>query len=177
MPQVKVVDASTQNPIQNATVEAVVVGSNNNLTDATGVVNYVGVKEIMLTVMAEGYESYVNQPYGNISESTVIEIGLDAVQTPPTPPINPAATFDHPWTGNVENALRTILETGQTGQTVIDQMNAMGGIYAGGEFQPHHDQTGFPTYGFPWFYVSDLSNGVGIPSYQIIEFGTPPEGD
>jgi hypothetical protein len=100
----------------------------------------------------------------------------------PTGPTG-AVPFDHPWTGNVELQLRALLVSGLAGanglngQAVINQMNALGGIYAGGEFQQHHDgPTGFPTYGFPWFYVSYITN-VAPNYYQIVEFGTPPPGD
>jgi hypothetical protein len=92
--------------------------------------------------------------------------------------------FDHSWTGNVENALRAILATGLAGadglngQAVVDQMNAMGGIYAGAEFQPAHDGPGGPpVYGFSWFYVAYVPLSNGALGYQIVEFGTPPPGD
>src|SRR5579864_604475 len=92
--------------------------------------------------------------------------------------------FDHAWTGNVENALRNILATGLAGadglngQAVVDQLNAMGGIYAGAEFQPAHDGPGGPpVYGFPWFYVAYVPLSNGALGYQIVEFGTPPPGD
>ncbi len=59
---------------------------------------------------------------------------------------------------------------------MVDQMNALGGIYAGGEFQAQHDGPGgYPTYGYGWFYVSDVPLGTG--EYQIVEFGTPPPRD
>lgn len=103
--------------------------------------------------------------------------------------------FDHSWTGNVESQLRVFLssglagEDGSNGQAIINQMNAMGGIYSGGEFQPHHNgPTGLPTYGFGWFYVSYVPfdpaaylAGTKQTSansyYQIIEFGSPPTGN
>jgi hypothetical protein len=92
--------------------------------------------------------------------------------------------FDHSWTGNVENALRNLLATGLggpdglNGQAVVDQMNAMGGIYAGAEFQPAHDGPGGPpVYGFPWFYVAFVPLSNGQTGYQLVEFGTPPPGD
>ncbi len=108
--------------------------------------------------------------------------------TTPAPPPGGGTTsttvnFDHPWTGNVESALRSLLATGlagadgSNGQLVVDQMNGMGGIYAGGEFQPHHDGVGAPTYGYGWFYVSYVDIGGGTIGYQIVEFGTPPAGD
>ncbi|HLZ44403.1 MAG TPA: hypothetical protein VKQ05_01840 [Gemmatimonadales bacterium] len=94
--------------------------------------------------------------------------------------------FDHKWTGAVELQLQRFLATGMAGpdgangQAVIDKMNAIGGSYAGGEFQAHHDgPQGFPTYGFPWFYVSyvPMNDGSGHGFYQIVEFGTPPAGN
>ena len=92
--------------------------------------------------------------------------------------------FDHAWTGNVENTLRGLLATGLggsdglNGQAVVDQLNAMGGIYAGAEFQPAHDGPGGPpVYGFSWFYVAFVPLGNGATGYQIVEFGTPPPGD
>jgi hypothetical protein len=92
--------------------------------------------------------------------------------------------FDHPWTGNVELALRALLASGlggpdgENGQAVLDQMNALGGIYAGAEFQPHHDgPSGVPTYGFGWFYVAYIPVGNGQNEYQIVEYGAPPPGD
>jgi hypothetical protein len=92
--------------------------------------------------------------------------------------------FDHSWTGNVENALRGLLATGLggpdalNGQAVVDQLNAMGGIYAGAEFQPAHDGPGGPpVYGFHWFYVAFVPLDNGFLGYQIVEFGTPPPGD
>jgi hypothetical protein len=92
--------------------------------------------------------------------------------------------FDHAWTGNVENALRSLLSTGLggadglNGQAVVDQMNAMGGIYAGAEFQPEHDGPGGPpVYGFSWFYVAYVPLGNGAVGYQIVEFAAPPPGD
>ena len=92
--------------------------------------------------------------------------------------------FDHSWTGNVENALRSLLATGLggpdglNGQAVVDQLNAMGGIYAGAEFQPAHDGPGGPpVYGFSWFYVAFVPLSNGALGYQIVEFGTPPPGD
>jgi hypothetical protein len=108
----------------------------------------------------------------------------------PTPPAVPTAPtngvlFDHPWTGNVELQLRALLASGLAGanglngQAVVDQMNALGGIYAGGEFQQHHDgPAGYPTYGYPWFYVSYITLGNSTSwYYQIVEYGTPPAGD
>lgn len=108
----------------------------------------------------------------------------------PTPPSSQGPVqvngvwFDHSWTGNVENALRNLLATGLggsdglNGQAVVDQMNAMGGIYAGAEFQPAHDGPGGPpVYGFSWFYVAFVPLGNGQTGYQIVEFGTPPPGD
>jgi hypothetical protein len=113
-----------------------------------------------------------------------------APPTVPTPPAVPTAPtsgvlFDHPWTGNVELQLRALLASGLAGanglngQAVVDQMNALGGIYAGGEFQPHHDGVGYPTYGYGWFYVSyvPLTGASSSGYYQIVEFGTPPPGD
>jgi hypothetical protein len=93
--------------------------------------------------------------------------------------------FDHPWSGNVELTLRALLASGLAGpdglngEAVIAQMNAIGGIYAGAEFQPAHDGGGFPTYGFGWFYVSYVTSGQGAPPayYQIVEYGAPPYGD
>jgi len=92
--------------------------------------------------------------------------------------------FDHSWTGNVENALRNLLATGLAGsdglngQAVVDQMNAMGGIYAGAEFQQAHDGPGGPpVYGFSWFYVAYVPLSNGQLGYQMVEFGTPPPGD
>jgi hypothetical protein len=80
--------------------------------------------------------------------------------------------FDHPWTGDIESHLRTILATGlagsdgSNGQAVIDQMNALGAPYNTGEFVAHHNgPAGLPTYGFPNFYVSYLPEKV----YQIVE--------
>jgi hypothetical protein len=103
---------------------------------------------------------------------------------PPAPGSGNSGGFDHPWTGNVELQLRALLASGLAGadglngQAVVDQMNALGGIYAGGEFQQHHDgPSGFPTYGYPWFYVSFVPMGDGTSIYQIVEFGTPPGGD
>ncbi|HEV3218062.1 MAG TPA: hypothetical protein VGZ27_20210 [Vicinamibacterales bacterium] len=105
-------------------------------------------------------------------------------QTPaPAPPPPPAVLFDHAWTGTVELQLRALLASGlarpdgSNGQAVVDRLNAMGGIYAGAEFQPHHNGVGDPTYGFGWFYVSYVPVGAGTNLYQIIEFGTPPPGD
>jgi hypothetical protein len=92
--------------------------------------------------------------------------------------------FDHSWTGNAENALRALLATGLggadglNGQAVVDQMNAMGGIYAGAEFQPMHDGPGGPpVYGFSWFYVAFVPLSNGALGYQIVEFATRPPGD
>ena len=92
--------------------------------------------------------------------------------------------FDHSWKGNVENALRALLATGLggadglNGQAVVDQLNAMGGIFAGAEFQPAHDGPGGPpVYGFHWFYVAYVPLSNGALGYQIVEFGTPPPGD
>jgi len=106
-----------------------------------------------------------------------------AAGSAPTVPTN-AVLFDHPWTGNVELQLRVLLASGLAGanglngQAVVDQMNGLGGIYAGGEFQPQHDGPGgYPTYGYPWFYVSYVPIGNGTSYYQIVEFGTPPAGD
>ncbi len=109
--------------------------------------------------------------------------------TPPTPPVivppappTSSVLFDHPWTGRVESTFHDLLASGLAGvdglqgQTVVDRLNAMGGIYAGAEFQPSHNGNGFPTYGFPWFYVSYINN-QGPPFYQIVEFGTPPVGN
>lgn len=102
---------------------------------------------------------------------------------PPSAPSTPSILFDHPWTGNVESKLHSLLASGlagtdgENGQAVVDQLNAMGGIYAGAEFQPHHDgPSGFPTYGFGWFYVSYVTN-QGPSFYQIVEFGTAPAGN
>jgi hypothetical protein len=110
-----------------------------------------------------------------------------AVVAPPTsggPVQVNGVWFDHSWTGNVENALRAILATGLggpdglNGQAVVNQMNAMGGIYAGAEFQPAHDGPGGPpVYGFSWFYVAFVPLSNGALGYQIVEFGTPPPGD
>ena len=47
----------------------------------------------------------------------------------------------------------------------------MGGIYAGAEFQPHHDgPSGPPVYGFHWFYVAFVPLGNGHTGYQIVEY-------
>jgi len=100
----------------------------------------------------------------------------------PVPP--PAVLFDHPWAGNVELALRALLASGLAGadglngDAVVAQMNTLGGIYAGAEFQQQHDGPGgYPTYGFGWFYVSYVPIGNGTGFYQIVEFGAPPAGD
>ena len=66
---------------------------------------------------------------------------------------------------------------GSNGQAVIDQMNALGGIYINGVFQPHHNRVGQPTYGFPWFYVSYVPMNGGVLTYQIVEFGSAPAGN
>jgi hypothetical protein len=99
----------------------------------------------------------------------------------------PAASviFDHPWSGNVELALRALLATGLggpdglNGDAVVNQMNSYGGIYAGAEFQPAHDgPDGPPVYGFGWFYVAYVPIGPnGALGYQIVEYGAPPPGD
>jgi hypothetical protein len=100
----------------------------------------------------------------------------------PTSPIG-GVPFDHAWTGKVELQLRALLASGlagpdgSNGQAVIDQMNALGGIYTNGVFQPHHNRVGAPTYGFPWFYVSYVPMNGGVLTYQIVVFGTPPAGD
>jgi hypothetical protein len=90
--------------------------------------------------------------------------------------------FDHVWTGAVESKLHDILATGlagedgSNGQAVINQMNSIGGIFSGGEFQPHHNgPTGLPTYGFGWFYVSYMYNHGNF--YQIVKFGPAPPGN
>jgi hypothetical protein len=113
---------------------------------------------------------------------------LDDITTPFSA-VNPfqvpiGVLFDHPWVGpsggRVERALRALLESGlagadgANGQAVIDAMNAMGGIFAGGVFQPHHNNVGSPTYGFGWFYVSYIPTGDGRYFYQIVEFGSWP---
>jgi hypothetical protein len=92
--------------------------------------------------------------------------------------------FDHAWTGNVELQMRALLASGlagpdgENGQAVIDYLNGLGGIYAGGVFQPHHDGPGgVPTYGFGWFYVAYLTTDYVTGVYQIVEFGQPPPGD
>jgi hypothetical protein len=92
--------------------------------------------------------------------------------------------FDHPWAGKVELALRALLASGlgqpdgEGGYNVVAQLDALGGIYAGAEFQPHHDgPSGVPTYGFGWFYVSYITTDYVTGFYQIVEFGTPPPGD
>jgi hypothetical protein len=92
--------------------------------------------------------------------------------------------FDHPWSGKVELALRALLESGlgqpdgEGGYSVLAQMDSYGGIYAGGEFQPHHDgPLGVPTYGFGWFYVSYITFDYVTGYYQIVEFAPPPPGD
>ncbi|HEV3218052.1 MAG TPA: hypothetical protein VGZ27_20160 [Vicinamibacterales bacterium] len=91
--------------------------------------------------------------------------------------------FDHPWTGRVETVLHDLLASGlagpdgSNGQAVVDQMNAMGGIFAGAVFQPHHNGIGDPTFGFGWFYVSFVPIGNGTSFYQIVEYGAPPFGD
>ncbi|HEV3214152.1 MAG TPA: hypothetical protein VGZ27_00430 [Vicinamibacterales bacterium] len=115
---------------------------------------------------------------------------------PPPPPggggggpitIN-GVNFDHAWTGKVELQLQALLASGlarpdgSNGQAVVDKMNALGGIYAGAEFQPHHNGVGDPTYGFGWFYVSYITSGPnarpdGRGFYQIVEYGMPPPGD
>lgn len=94
-----------------------------------------------------------------------------------------AVQFDHVWNGAVELQLRSLLSSGlagadgSNGQAIINAMNALGGIYVGGEFQAHHDgPAGFPTYGFGWFYVSYITTTTPA-FYQIIEFGTPPAAD
>jgi hypothetical protein len=90
----------------------------------------------------------------------------------------PAVQFDHDWTGKVEQQLRVFLASGLAGpdglngQAVVDQMNALGGIYANGAFNPHHNgPEGAPTYGYTCFYVSyvPLTPG-GARGYQIVEF-------
>jgi hypothetical protein len=92
--------------------------------------------------------------------------------------------FDHPWSGKVELALRALLASGlgrpdgEGGFDVVAQLDALGGIYAGAEFQPHHDgPLGVPTYGFGWFYVSYITYDYVTGFYQIVEFGPPPPGD
>jgi hypothetical protein len=60
---------------------------------------------------------------------------------------------------------------------VVDAMNALGGIYAGAVFQPHHHAGGAPTFGFGWFYVSFLPTGSGTYFYQIVEYGSWPAGN
>jgi hypothetical protein len=92
--------------------------------------------------------------------------------------------FDHPWSGKVELALRALLASGlgqpdgEGGYGVLAQMDSYGGIYAGGEFQPHHDgPLGVPTYGFGWFYVSYITYDYVTGYYQIVEFAPPPPGD
>jgi hypothetical protein len=98
--------------------------------------------------------------------------------------------FDHQsWPGKVETALFNLLASGLagpdglSGQLVIDAMNAMGGHFAGGEFQKAHDgPTGDPTYGFPWFYVSYVIGGPQTRAdkrgfYQIVPFGQAPTGN
>jgi len=118
---------------------------------------------------------------GPWSATAVFQTPAPAASTPT--PTN-GVLFDHPWTGNVELQLRALLASGLAGanglngQAVVDQMNALGGIYAGGEFQQQHDGPGgFPTYGYGWFYVSYVPIGNGTSYYQIVEFGTPPAGD
>jgi hypothetical protein len=92
--------------------------------------------------------------------------------------------FDHPWFGKVELALRALLASGlggpdgENGQAVVDTMDSYGGIYAGAEFQPHHDgPLGLPTYGFGWFYVSYITVDYVTGHYEIVEYGSPPPGD
>jgi hypothetical protein len=132
---------------------------------------------------------------GPLSAPQVFQTLAAPVVPPPVPPPPTGGVlFDHAWAGNVELRLRALLASGlagpdgSNGQAVVDQMNAFGGIYANGEFQPHHNgPAGLPTYGYPWFYVSyvPLSAGGGpIPDdgsgrsyYQIVEFGTPPVGN
>ena len=139
----------------------------------------------------------IDYPTARAKQLTSLQQTLGLTPAPVPVPTS-AVNFDPNWptTGNVELALRTILATGlagpdgSNGQAVIDQMNAKGGIYAGGEFQAHHDgPQGFPTYGFPWFTVSyvPLDDPSGAPStevqteansfYEIGEFGTPPTGN
>jgi hypothetical protein len=145
-----------------------------------------------ITISAPGYIDDVRrivQP-AEIQPPVVLQ-ALPAVPPPPPPSL---VLFDHEWTGKVELQFRALLASGlagtdgSNGQAVVNQMNALGGIYANGEFQPHHNgPTGLPTYGYPWFYVSyvPLSAGGGpIPDdgsgrsyYQIVEFGTPPVGN
>jgi hypothetical protein len=135
------------------------------------------------------WEVRANDPTTTGPWSAIQGFQTVAAPAPPPPPVPVAPTptggvlFDHPWSGNVELQLRGLLASGLAGpdglngQAVVDQMNALGGIYAGAEFQQHHDgPSGFPTYGFPWFYVSYVPIG-GSNEYQIVEFGTPPSGD
>src|SRR5579864_8282777 len=115
---------------------------------------------------------------GPLSAPQAFQTMAAPVVPPPVPPLPvPTPTggvlFDHPWAGNVELRLRALLASGlagpdgSNGQAVVDQMNALGGIYANGEFQPHHDGVGAPTYGYPWFYVSyiPLNDGSGRSFY------------
>jgi hypothetical protein len=145
-----------------------------------------------ITISAPGYIDDVRrivQP-AEIQPPVVLQ-AVPAVASSPSPS---SVLFDHEWTGKVELQFRALLASGlagadgSNGQAVVNQMNALGGIYANGEFQPHHNgPAGLPTYGYPWFYVSyvPLSAGGGpIPNdgsgrsyYQIVEFGTPPAGN
>lgn len=199
---VLVTDSGTQKPIVGAVVDAQFTTPDTPglpVTDVNGKVSYPAL-DILLTVTASGYNDYLAQPYNNLGLFSTIPIGLTKAAAPvpvptPTPTPTSAVTFDHPWdaatlesdfpnitfpagyAANVELALRALLSAGESGQPVVDELNSKGGIYAGAEFQPHHDQTGFPTYGFSWMYISDLNNGVAPASYQLVMFGAPPAGD
>jgi hypothetical protein len=130
---------------------------------------------------AQATDSSHASPY-----SVTSSFAMPAAAPPPTsggPMQINGVWFDHAWTGIVENKLRDLLVTGLggadalNGQAVVDQLNAMGGIYAGAVFQPQHGPGGPPVYGFHWFYVAFVPLSNGALGYQIVEFGTPPPGD
>lgn len=201
-----VTDATTGKPILNAAITTVVVVLDSTpdrnpvpaVTDANGQFHYpfsIASLGLALTVEAPGYESYVAGIYRTIAPGDVtVSLTPLPPQPPPAPPapVEPATpvptvssvAFDHDWTGQVELALRALLasglagDDGLNGEAVVQAMNAKGGIYAGGEFQPHHDgPSGMPTYGYPWFYVTYITDQGPACFYQIVEFGAPPAGN
>jgi hypothetical protein len=143
------------------------------------------------SALASGAQYYWRAEAMDPSHTSAFSVTASFV-TPASAPSSPSSGpvqingiwFDHSWSGNVENALRALLATGLggadglNGQAVVDQLNAMGGIYAGAEFQPQHDGPGGPpVYGFSWFYVAYVPLSNGALGYQMVEFGTPPPGN
>jgi hypothetical protein len=170
-----IVKDESGNPVPNVTVSTGFTG----ITDGNGFVNRYG------GVAPGSYEFSVSGPSIETFEGMAV-VGSDesdpnivnVVVKKKASMVN----FDHPWTGKVENRLRSFLSfglagpDGMNGQAAIDEMNAIGGIYSGGEFQKSHNNNGMPTYGFPWFFVS-YRNDQPNPYYEIVEFATPPAGN